>query len=91
MAVQERKMKIFLNFIILCSIITCVVAQDNNITEKAIKKAMEQEKKFAKEQRFYQGDEYNLKDSEIDPKSLSKIKAIEPEYDFDMDTGVYDD
>ncbi len=84
-------MKIILNFIILCSIYTFAIAHENNNTEKAIKKAIEQEKKFAKEQKFYQGDEYNLKDSEVDPKSVSKLKAIEPEYDFDMDTGVYDD
>ena len=57
----------------------------------AVKKAMELEKKYAKEQRFYQGAEYDLKSKEFDPDTLKKVPTIEPDYDFDMDTGVYDD
>ncbi len=60
-------------------------------TSEAVKKAMELEEKYAKEQRFYQGDEYDLKSKEIDPETLKKVPAIEPDYDFDMDTGVYSD
>jgi len=52
--------------------------------EQNIKKEMEKEKKYKKEQKFYQGDDYNLSEHEIDPSSLDKIKAIEPEYDFEM-------
>jgi len=60
-------------------------------TKEAVKKAMALEEKYAKEQRFYQGDEYDLKSKEFDPETLKKVPAIEPDYDFDMDTGVYDD
>jgi len=81
--------------VILLMILTVFVgslsAKDDNATKEALKKAMEKEKKYAKEQRFYTADEYNFKDAEVDPKSLDKIEALEPDYDFDMDTGVYDD
>ena len=66
-------------------------SNENNKTKEAIKKAMELEKKYAKEQRFYQGSEYNLESKELDPDTLKKIPAIEPDYDFDMDEGVYSD
>ena len=59
------------------------------IAEK-IKKQMELEKKYAKEQKFYQGDAYDLKSHEVDPDTLSDIKVIEPDYDFDI-TDVYRD
>ena len=55
-----------------------------------IKEQMKLEEKYAKEQRFYQGDEYDLKAVEINKKSLENIPVIEPEYDFDM-TDVYRD
>jgi len=56
---------------------------------KQLKKQMEREVKFAKEQRFYQGDDYDLSYAEVDPNSLDGIPLIEPDYDFDMDD-VYD-
>jgi len=59
--------------------------------EEQVRKQMEKEKKFAKEQTFYQGDEYDLKGAEVDPNSLSTIPKLEPEYDFDMSEGVYSD
>jgi hypothetical protein len=52
--------------------------------QKALEEAIEQEKKFAEEQKFYQGEEYDLKSHEVDPSSLDKIKVPEP-IDFDMD------
>ncbi len=60
-------------------------------TEAQIKKQMEKEKKFAKEQKFYQADEYDFKGVQVDQQSVKNIKAIEPEYDFDMSEGVYGD
>ena len=59
------------------------------ITKKHLAEQIAKEKKFAKEQKFYQGDEYNLSTHEIDEKSLDSINVIEPEYDFSMDH-VYD-
>ncbi len=83
-------MKTFLLLLFIFS--NAVIASTKeDTTKKALKKAMEDEKKYAKEQRFYAADEYDFKGSEVDPKSLDKIKVPEPDYDFDMDEGVYDD
>ncbi len=64
--------------------------QVKNKIDKHIKEQMEREKKYAKEQKFYNSDEYNFSAVEVDPKSLDKIPVIEPEYDFDI-TDVYRD
>ncbi len=64
--------------------------KENNTTKEAIKKAVEKEKKFAKEQRFYQADEYDFKGAQVDPNALDKIPSLESDDDFDMSTGVYD-
>jgi len=58
--------------------------QKNVKMQKALEGAIEQEKKFAEEQKIYQGDEYDLKSHEVDPSSLDKIEVPEP-IDFDMD------
>ncbi len=62
----------------------------SKLTEQQIKEQMEREKKYAKEQKFYQGDEYDLKAVEINKKSLEHVPVIEPDYDFDI-TDVYRD
>jgi hypothetical protein len=77
--------------VILTVLVSHLWASDSNLSKEALKQAMEKEKKYAKEQRFYTADEYDFKGAEVDPKSLDKIEALEPDYDFDMDTGVYDD
>ena len=69
--------------------------KDTNKTKQAkieekIREQMEREKKYAKEQRFYQGDEYDLKAHEVDPKSLPDVPLLVPDYDFDI-TDVYRD
>lgn len=64
-------------------------AAEKNITEQQLRKQMELEKKYAKEQKFYQGDEYDLKRHEVNPDSLPDVPVIKPENDFDM-THVYD-
>ena len=65
-------------------------SKEDNVTKKALKEAMELEEKYAKEQRFYQGDEYDLQSKEFSPETLKKVPSIEPDYDFNMDEGVYD-
>jgi cbb3-type cytochrome oxidase subunit 3 len=57
---------------------------------KHVKEQMEREKKFAKEQKFYQGKEYDFSSEKVDKKDLNSIPAIQPENDFDM-TDVYRD
>jgi len=56
----------------------------NKILKEQMKKNIEQEKKFAKEQKFYQGDEYNLKAHEVNPDSLKTTPELEVD-DLDMD------
>ena len=62
------------------------IKKDTNSSklEQNIQKEIEKEKKYKIEQKFYMGDDYNLTEHEIDPSSLDKIEAIEPEYDFEM-------
>jgi hypothetical protein len=60
------------------------------LAEQQVKEQMEREKKYAKEQKFYQGDAYDLKAVEINEESLKNIPVIEPDYDFDI-TDVYRD
>ena len=68
---------------------------ENNDSVKAkraqeqIQEQMKREEKYAKEQTFYQGRNYDLSSSEVDPNSLDAIPDIEPDYSFDMDD-VYD-
>ena len=89
-------MKPFMIFVILSLTSVVLYSSENNSTKEdnktkeAVKKAMEKEKKFAKEQRFYNEDEYDFKGAQVDPKTLEKVPLLEPDYDFDMDTGVYD-
>ncbi len=52
--------------------------------EENLAKAIAKEKKIKEEQKFYQGEEYNLTDRKIDPSSLDNIKVIEPDYDYEM-------
>jgi len=87
-----KKISIF--FIIgFCSLFALNDTNETEISieQKHIKEQIKKEQQYAKEQKFYQGSEYNLKEKEIDPKSLKNIPTIEPEYDFDISEGVYSD
>jgi len=57
--------------------------------KKQLEEQMKREEKYAEEQTFYQGKNYDLSASEVDPNSLDAIPEIEPQYDFNMDD-VYD-
>jgi uncharacterized protein YdaU (DUF1376 family) len=57
--------------------------------DKQIKEEMEKEKKYAKEQTFYSGENYDLERAKVNEESLSSIPEIEDDYEFDMDS-VYD-
>jgi len=72
---------------------TNMTKKDTNksvLTQKQIEEQMKLEEKYAKEQKFYQGENYDLKSKEVNEKSLEKLPAIEPDYDFDI-TDVYRD
>ena len=87
--------KLFLILTVL-SMTASATADKNNTThkekiiQKQIEKQMAREKKYAKEQRFYQGDEYDFKSKEIDPETLKDIKPIEPDYEHTNDWGAAD-
>ena len=93
-------MKNILIFIIVASSILLAASNENNESnsskkeskiEEQIKKQMEKEQKYAKEQKFYQGAGYDTKSHEVDPNSLPDVPTFEPDYDFDMSEGVYSD
>jgi len=63
--------------------------EKQKIMDKELQNAIAQEKKFAQEQKFYMGDEYDLSGAEVNPDSLKHVKELENLDDFDMDD-VYD-
>jgi len=86
-------LKKFLTFVFILNSLLFAIDDDNSDkksrVEKQIRQQMEKEKKYAKEQIFYTGEDYDLKGAEVNEDSLSSVPAIEPEDDFDMDS-VYD-
>ncbi len=88
-------MKIFLTFMIIFN--SLLMAADSAKSdkerkaraEKQLKKEMENEKKYAKEQTFYNQDNYDFKGAEVNKDSLDSVPELEPQYEFDMDS-VYD-
>ena len=60
----------------------------SSLTQKQLKEQMDREAKYAVEQRFEMGAEYDLKSREVSPETLEHIKAIEVD-DMNMDD-VYD-
>ena len=61
-----------------------------DLEAQQVEAQMKLEEKYAKEQSFAQGDDYDLKAVEINEKSLEHVPVIEPDYDFDI-TDVYRD
>jgi hypothetical protein len=86
-------MKKILFFMIISQLILSADSQTQTTQKereaKQLKIDMEKEKKFAKEQVFYMGEDYNLKGAEVNPDSLKNIKELENLDDFDMND-VYD-
>ncbi len=62
----------------------------NSTISKNLQKAIEKEKKYKQEQKFYQGKDYNLSENKVDKSTVEKVPLIEPEYDFDI-TDLYND
>ena len=94
-------MKIILSISLSAMVMLTMLHADTNTTqkrskaeqlelEKQIKAQMAREEKYAKEQKFYNSDEYNFSAAQVDPKTLDNVPVIEPEYDFDI-TDVYRD
>ena len=87
--------KLLVLAIIAVSYVSAAERQENNATQqarihKAVEKAMEKEKKYAKEQKFYNADEYDFKSVEVDPDTLKDIQTVEPDYNLTDAWGVCD-
>ena len=85
--------KILIIVAMLSSILLSAETENNNTTKedrvkKQIEAEIQKEKRYAKEQTFYKGANYNLKGSEVNPDSLSSVPILELD-DLDMDS-VYD-
>jgi len=87
--------KSLLLVIIVLSTLSASEKQDSNATQKerihkAVQQAMEKEKKYAKEQKFYNADEYDFKSVEVDPNALKDIQTVEPDYNYTDAWGACD-
>ncbi len=80
---------VILNSLLVASSSAKSEKEKKSRVEKQIKKEMENEKKYAKEQTFYNQDNYDFKGAEVNPDSLDSVPELEPQYEFDMDS-VYD-
>jgi hypothetical protein len=65
-----------------------VVKSKAEIKNLQVKKAMEDEKKYAQEQKFYNAQEYDFSGAEVNLESVKHLKELEVD-DLDMDS-VYD-
>lgn len=79
---------LILNSLLLASESVDSDAAKKSRLDKQIEIEMEREKKFAKEQTFYQSKNYDFKGSEVNPDSLDSLPDVE-EDDFNIDS-VYD-
>lgn len=81
-------MKYLFIFPFILSSMLLASATDNKETlrtKKHINEQIEKEKKYAKEQRFYSGKDYNLKESEVNMDSVKNLPDIpDDNEDFDM-------
>ena len=76
---------IFLLILIINSFLFAVDAKQETKTEKEVRKQMELEKKYAKEQTFYKGKDYNLKSFEVNPDALQSMPILDIDYADDDD------
>ena len=76
---------IFLLILIINSFLFAVDAKQETKTEKEVRKQMELEKKYAKEQTFYKGKEYDLKSFEVNPDALQSLPILDIDYSDDDD------
>ncbi len=85
------------NFLILIMVVSSLLVAANNDknnseakkrAQKQLEKEMENEKKYAKEQTFYNARDYDFKGAEVNKDSLDSVPEI-PVDDFNIDS-VYD-
>ncbi|WP_321779506.1 hypothetical protein [Sulfurimonas sp.] len=74
-------MKFF--FILLMTLSSILLASDTTQEtkmDKEIQKQIEKEKRYAKEQTFYKGKDYNLKSFEVNPDAIKSIPKSNIDY-----------
>lgn len=70
--------------------LTALLLSAQTLKDKHVTQQIEKEKKYAKEQQFYQGQNYDLKAAEVDMESVKNLPDVEDtNADFDMEN-VYD-
>jgi hypothetical protein len=77
--------------ILLFSGILYAGEHNSSIIDQELQKAIEQEKKFAKEQTFYNAETYDFKGAEVNKDSLTNVPLIEmddPGIDSDAILGM---
>ncbi len=74
--------------ILMLGISICAATTNEDRTAKQIEIEMEKEKKYAKEQTFYNEANYDFKGSEVNPETVKRLNEIEVD-ELDMDS-VYD-
>ena len=82
-------------FIVLLLLSTSIMAQDTKLTikeQEALKKALQDEQKFAEEQRFYNASEYDFDGAKVNDKAVNSLyegnigaEVDAANEDFDMD------
>ena len=71
---------IFILILIINSFVFAADAKKETKTEKQVRKQMELEKKYAKEQTFYQGKAYDLKSFEVNPDAVKSAPVMDIDY-----------
>jgi len=87
-------MKMILAFLITFSVTLMAADEKKKVdgqkarAQKQVEEQMKKEQKYAREQTFYNQNNYDFKGAEVNPDSLDSVPEI-PVDDFDMDS-VYD-
>ena len=74
---------IFVLILVINSFLFSLDAKQETQTDIEVRKQLEKEKKYAQEQTFYQGSDYNLKSFEVNPDAVKD----KPEMDIDYSDG----
>lgn len=74
---------IFILLVILNSFLLAADAKQETKITKELQKQMDREKKYAEEQTFYQGKDFNLKSFEVSQDVIDSIPKSEIDYSDD--------
>ena len=72
--------KLFILILILNTFLLASTNKKETQTDKEVKKQMQREKKYAKEQTFYQAKQYDLKSFEVNADAIKSIPELDVDY-----------